>query len=146
MLIIFIDKYDIVEVRAYSKPPTMVMTVMSAVCILLGQKTDWTTAKLLLGEQGFLKKLVAYDHHSVTDRIYERVKKITRHPDFNPTYVGKISKACRSMCAWVLALQHFTEVNRMVLPKQRKCEEAQVALAFARENLQQKGAALRQVI
>ena len=73
------------------------------------------------------------------------MKKITRHPDFNPTFVGKISKACRSMCAWVLALQNYTEVHRMVLPKQKKCEEAQEALNVARENLKQKRAALKQV-
>ncbi len=49
------------------------------------------------------------------------------------------------MCAWVLALQNYTEVHRMVLPKQKKCEEAQEALNVARENLQQKRAALKQV-
>lgn len=139
------DKNDIVEVRAYSKPPTMVMTVMAAVCTLLGQKTDWTTAKHLLGEQGFLKRLVGYNRDSVTSRIYDRVKKITKNPDFNPTAIGKISKACKSMCAWVLALQNYTEVYRMVLPKQQKCEEAQEALAAAYANLQQKQDALRQV-
>ena len=140
-----IDKNDISEVRAYTKPPTMVMTVMSAVCTLLGQKTDWSTAKLLLGEQGFLKRLVNYDRDSVTNQIYARVKKITKNPDFNPTSVGKISKACKSMCAWVLALQNYTDIFRMVLPKQQKCEEAQVALAAAYENLKQKRDALKQV-
>ena len=144
--IILLDKNDIVEVRAYSKPPTMVMTVMAAVCTLLGQKTDWSTAKHLLGEQGFLKRLVAYDRDSVTNRIYDRVKKITKNPDFNPTAIGKISKACKSMCAWVLALQNYTEVHRMVLPKQQRCEEAQEALSVAFENLRQKRAALRKVI
>ncbi|XP_065071378.1 dynein axonemal heavy chain 6-like isoform X2 [Rhopilema esculentum] len=140
-----LNKNDIVEVRAYTKPPTMVMTVMAAVCTLLGQKTDWKTAKHLLGEQGFLKRLVGYDRNSVTNRIYDRVKKITKNPDFNPTAIGKISKACKSMCAWVLALQNYTEVYRMVLPKQQKCEEAQEALAVAYENLQQKRSALKQV-
>ena len=123
----------------------MVMTVLSTVCILLGQKTDWSTAKLLLGDSGFIKKLINYDRNCITDRIYDKLKKITKHPDFNPTFVGKISKACKSMCAWVLALQHYTEVYRMVLPKQKKCEEAQAALAVARENLQQKRSALARV-
>ena len=124
----------------------MVMTVMAAVCTLLGQKTDWSTAKLLLGEQGFLKRLVGYDRDSVTNRIYDRVKKITKNPDFNPTAIGKISKACKSMCAWVLALQNYTEVHRMVLPKQQRCKEAQEALSVAYENLRQKRSALKQVL
>ena len=114
----FTDKYDIGEIRSYAKPPPMVMTVLGAVCVLLQEKPDWSTAKLLLGDPAFLKNLIRYDKNSVTDKIYNRLKKYTKQEDFNPTAVGRISVACKSMCSWVLALEHYTDVYRMVQPKQ----------------------------
>ena len=113
----------------------MVMTVLSAVCVTLGERPDWPTAKQLLSDPGFLKRLINYDHQNVSDKIYTRVRKYTREEDFNPLAVGKISVACKSMCSWVIALENYTKVHRMVKPKQEKCREAQEALAVSREKL-----------
>lgn len=123
----------------------MVMTVLSAVCVTLGEKPDWPTAKQLLSDPGFLKKLINYDHQNMSDKIYTRVRKYTREEDFNPLAIGKISVACKSMCSWVIALENYTKVHRMVKPKQEKCREAQEALAVAREKLALKQRSLKKV-
>jgi len=123
----------------------MVMTVLSAVCVILSEKPDWPTAKLLLGDPGFLKKLINYDYNDMDDKIYKRVKRYTKKSDFNPIAVGKISVACKSLCTWVLALEHYTTVSRMVKPKQEKCREAQQALERAQKNLASKETSLRKV-
>jgi dynein heavy chain len=102
-----LNKNDIGEIRSYANPPTMVMTVMSAVCVLLNEKPDWSTSKLLLGDPSFMKILINYDKNSVTDKIYKRLQRYTKQTDFNPTSVGRISIACKSMCSWVLALEHI---------------------------------------
>ena len=70
--------------------------------------------------------------------MFTRLKRYTQHPEFHPEAVGKISVACRSMCQWVLALENYAEVYKIVQPKQKRCEEAQAALDIAQENLQQK--------
>lgn len=139
------DKSDIGEIRSYAKPPDMVITVLSAVCVVLLEKPDWPTAKLLLGDPGFLKKLINYNHDEVTDKVYSTLKRYTKMPGFNPVDVGKISVACKSMCAWVLAIENYTAITRIVKPKKEKCEKAQIALAEAQLKLAEKEVALKKV-
>ena len=140
-----LDKYDIGEIRSYANPPTMVMTVLSAVCVVLNEKPDWATAKLLLGDPGFLKKLINYDHQNMSDKVYSQLKKYLKNTEFNPLTVGKISGACKSMCSWILALINYTTVYRLVLPKKIKCEEAQKALLEAKEAILFKQSSLKKV-
>ena len=40
-----LDKSSVSEVKAYTKPPALVETVLQAIMILFGKPTDWTTAK-----------------------------------------------------------------------------------------------------
>ena len=48
----------------------MVVHVMSAVCLLLGQPTDWKTAKQITCDgTAFLKSLYTYDKENVPDKV-----------------------------------------------------------------------------
>ncbi|XP_022090728.1 dynein heavy chain 6, axonemal-like isoform X2 [Acanthaster planci] len=137
-----LDKSDISEIRVYTNPPILVKQVMAAVCVLLRHKPEWSTSKHLLADPSFLKRLVMFDKNSVPDKVYGLLKKYTSMPDFIPEKVGEVSLACKSICQWVLALQHYGEVCKMVKPKQKRVEEAKEALSLAQESLQEKQASL----
>ncbi|WAR20146.1 DYH6-like protein, partial [Mya arenaria] len=140
-----LDKASISEIRVYTSPPYLVATVLNAVCVLFQKKPDWPTAKMMLGDANFLKKLLQFDKNSLPDKAFHKLRKYTKNPDFNPEAVGRVSVACKSICEWVLALENYNDVHKMVKPKQRRVEEAKEALKLAQNSLAQKQASLGKI-
>ena len=69
-----LDKSAISEIKAYKSPPKQVETVLAAVMILFGNKTDWTTAKKVLGEANFLQSIKGYDKDNVSATIMKKLR------------------------------------------------------------------------
>uniref|UniRef100_A0A1I8G1P7 Dynein heavy chain n=1 Tax=Macrostomum lignano TaxID=282301 RepID=A0A1I8G1P7_9PLAT len=137
-----LSKQDISEVRVYTNPPDLVLQVMGSVCVLLGVKPDaknpWKTSKQLLTDPHFLSRMVSLDKDAISPKVFRQLKKFTRQASFKPDQAGQVSRACQSICTWVLALEHYHDVQNMIVPKQRKVEEAKKALAIAKSNLEVK--------
>jgi dynein heavy chain, axonemal len=121
------------------------MTVMCAVCVILNKKADWITAKQLLADSNFILKLVNFNAENLTDNVYLKLKQYSKNPDFKPIVVGRVSKACESLCSWVVAVEKFYEVHRSVKPKEAKVREANEALELMRDGLKKKQFMLDQV-
>ena len=45
--------------------------------------------------------------------MFTKLKKYSKVPDFKAEAVGKVSLACRSLCLWVLAMEHYNEVYKV---------------------------------
>ncbi|XP_066123630.1 dynein axonemal heavy chain 6 [Saccopteryx bilineata] len=140
-----LDKADISEIRVFTKPPDLVMTVMEAISILLNAKPDWPTAKQLLGDSNFLKRLLEYDKENIKPQILAKLQKYINNPDFVPEKVEKVSKACKSMCMWVRAMDLYSRVVKEVEPKRQKLRAAQAELDVTMATLKEKRALLKQV-
>lgn len=96
-------------------------------CLILLYRTDWASAKQVLGDSNFLKKLMDYDKDNIKPQILQRLQKYMNNPDFVPDKVEKVSKACKSMCMWVRAMDLYSRVSKEVEPKRIKLAGAQVS-------------------
>ena len=133
-----LEKADVAEVRVYQSPPYQVMMVMCAVCVLLECKPDWASARQILGDSNFINRLTNLEINHISDRTYRKLLQYSRHPQFTPDLIGKVSSACRSFCKWVLAIQRYHEVYRTVKPKEEKLKTANEALTVMHKSLARK--------
>lgn len=83
-------------------------------------RTDWPTAKLVLGDIHFLDRLMAYPKDDISDKLLEKLQEYVQHPEFLPDLVARQSKACRSMCIWVRAMDGYAKIYRVVEPKRQR--------------------------
>lgn len=73
-----INKNDITEIKGYTSPHPMVVMVMEAVCVLLGEKTEWAAIKVVMMELNFLDRLKNYDKNNISDNILKKLRTYTK--------------------------------------------------------------------
>jgi dynein heavy chain len=141
-----LSKSDITEVKSFAKPPPAVQTVMEAVCILLGEKPDWDSAKKLLTNAGFMDSLKTYDKDNIPASYIKKIKKYTAMEEMAVDNVKKVSKAATSLCMWVHAMDVYSDVAKEVEPKKARLEEMNQMLASANATLKEKQDQLQGVL
>lgn len=52
--------------------------------------------------------------------MLKKLKKYIDNPKFTPEIVEKVSKAAKSLCMWVKAIELYARVFRTVEPKKKK--------------------------
>lgn len=141
-----LSKSDITEVKSFAKPPPAVQTVMEGVSLLLGEKTDWDTAKRLLGKSDFMQMLKDYDKDNIPASTLKKLKKYVTDPVMQVDNVKKVSKAATSLCMWVHAMDVYSKVAKEVEPKRKRLVEMNDKLNAANSQLKEKQDQLQAVL
>ncbi|KAG5894356.1 hypothetical protein JTB14_031917 [Gonioctena quinquepunctata] len=137
-----LSKKDISEMKSYTTPPQKVKLVMEAVNILKGIEPTWEAAKRLLGDMNFLRDLKEFDKNHISEKTLKKIATYTMSEEFIPDKVGMVSLAAKSLCLWVIAIEKYAKIWKVVGPKKAKLDEAldslrekQALLAEAQANL-----------
>lgn len=65
---------------------------------LFKERTDWDSAKRVLGEPGFIDRLMRYERDTIPEHVLRQLRRITEDPLFTPEQ----ARMCQSLpaCAW----------------------------------------------
>ena len=133
------------EIKSFAKPPPLVQTTLEAVCILKGEKPDWDTAKKMMSDTDFLPSLFKFDKDNIAESKIKKLQKYASNEEFTPDTVGRVSKAAKSLCMWVLAMDTYHSVAKTVEPKKVAKAEAEAKLKVVMDALAEKEATLAEV-
>ncbi|KAM4720749.1 dynein axonemal heavy chain 12 [Rhinophrynus dorsalis] len=152
---------DVTIVKSMKNPPSGVKLVMSGVCVMKDIKPEkindpagtgqkildyWGPSKKLLGDMNFLKDLKEYDKDNIPVAVMQKIRsEYITNPDFDPAKVAKASSAAEGLCKWILAMEMYDRVAKVVAPKKARLAEAQRSLAETMALLNQKRAELKAV-
>merc|ERR1719506_3599449 len=118
-----LDKKSIAEVKAYAKPPDLVLKTMNAVMTVMDKPATWASAKNELNDINFLQRLKNFDKDNMSNATLKKIEKYTKDSTFQPQTVQNVSKAAGALCMWVHAMKLYSEVFREVEPKRLKLKK-----------------------
>ncbi|KAI4532318.1 hypothetical protein MG293_017583 [Ovis ammon polii] len=161
MSLYFISDSDITIVKSMKNPPAGVKLVMAAVCVMKDIKPEkisdpsgtggkildyWGPSKKLLGDMNFLRDLREYDKDNIPVTVMQKIRgEYLTNPEFDPPKVAKASSAAEGLCKWIMAMEVYDRVAKVVAPKKARLTEAQKSLAETMELLNQKREELAEV-
>ena len=141
-----LNKNDIIEMKSYAKPPEDLVLVIQAVCFLLDKPENWDEGKKLMNNPAeFINSLKSFDKDKISATKHKKLKKYTQDARFVPALIEKKSLAGKSICLWARAIDNYTEVLKVIKPKQESLAKAEGELKIADAELSQKKASLRKI-
>ncbi len=112
-----LSKDDITELKKVNNPIPAVQLALECTLTYLGSnKLDWATAQKALADMKFLEKLRSYDRDNIPDSILNKIRVLTRKPEFNIEKMTKASKAAGGLSRWCKALHEYAEALLVVRP------------------------------
>ena len=112
-----VDKKDIIEIKSFSKPPPLVKMVMEAVCILFKVPPEWDSARRLLSDTFFVKRLMNFDKDSVDNATLSNLTPYLDSELFKAHEVTRQSVAAGSIVLWVTAMNKYGRMRAIIQPQ-----------------------------
>ncbi|CAB3257079.1 unnamed protein product [Arctia plantaginis] len=147
---------DITIVKSMKNPPYTVKLVMAAVCVIKGIPPDkipdpdnpgkkmfdyWGPSKRILGDMSFLESLKNFDKDNIPIPVMQKIRKeYLSNKDFKPHIVAKASTAAEGLCKWIIAMDMYDAVAKVVAPKKAKLDAAEREFAQTMAILEEKKA------
>jgi dynein heavy chain len=151
---------DINYVKKLTNPPAAIKLVMEAVCVLLevkpakvpdgkgGSLMDyWKPSVLLLNKADFLTSLKEFDKDSIDPKVIGKIRSTyTNNADFTPAKAANASTAAEGLCKWVIAIDKYDVVAKVVAPKKAKLAAAEGLYEKVMVGLRAKQGELKQIL
>jgi dynein heavy chain len=113
-----LKKEDIDEVKNYKIVAPEVEKVFQAVCLLYGRKQNFDEAKKMMSNPNqFLTDLQTYKADNMSEKMHKALQKFSRDPGLTPEILESKSKACKSICLFIRAMDNYVEVMKVIKPK-----------------------------
>lgn len=122
-----IDKKGLQEIKSFPNPPALVVLVLKAVCLILGEKESWDDAKKkVLSRLDLLDFLSTFKAGTMTEKQIKRLRDVyLNDADFDADKVAAQSQAAKNLCIWVGAVAALFSVEKEVEPKKQKLAKAE---------------------
>uniref|UniRef100_A0A336M3T0 CSON009294 protein n=1 Tax=Culicoides sonorensis TaxID=179676 RepID=A0A336M3T0_CULSO len=151
---------DITYLKTMKAPKDPIKMVMEAVCVLRGVRPDrgrdregkviedfWGPSTRMLNDIHFLDHLANFDKDNIPDVVISVIKKkYINHRDFHPDKVKSIYAPAEGLCKWVIAMNTYNQVAKIVAPKKVALAAAEAELAGQMEKLNAKRAELQIIL
>jgi dynein heavy chain len=67
----------------------------------------------------------------MSEKMHKNLQKYSRDPGLTPEILESKSKACKSICMFIRAMDNYVEVMKIIKPKQAALIEAESGLKAA---------------
>ena len=102
-----INKSDLVEMKAFGKPPVNMNLIIEAVCILFDKKPNFDNYKQMLGSFDILHSLMTFDKEKINEQMLDRLEPYINNPLFTPENLIRVSKVNASLCEWIRGMYEY---------------------------------------
>ena len=111
--------------------------VMEAIMILLQEKLDWKSIRdVITDTNGFIERLKNYKVMEAPESLFVKVRNnYISKPEFDIADIKKKSVAASYMAMWVMDVNRYQAVVKVVVPKQNRYNEVKLVLDQAEAEL-----------